>query len=66
MLMKIEPGATVPTHAHDQLEEIYVLEGDFYDEEHHYRPGQYLQRAIGAMHTAGSVSGGTVLLIYRN
>jgi len=64
-LMKIDPGAYTPAHAHDQLEEIYVLNGDFYDENQTYTTGQYCQRAIGAMHTAGSKDGCTVLLIYR-
>lgn len=66
MLMKIEPGAFFPAHAHDQLEEIFVLEGEFYDEAQTYRAGQYCQRAVGAPHTSGSKSGCTVLLIYRN
>ena len=66
MLMKIEPGAFFPDHAHEKLEEIFVLDGDFYDAEASYGPGQYCQRAIGAMHTAGSEHGCTVLVVYRN
>jgi anti-sigma factor ChrR (cupin superfamily) len=66
LLMRIEPGAYFPPHAHDQLEEIFILEGEFADEERTYGPGQYCQRAIGASHTAGSAGGCTVLLIYRN
>jgi anti-sigma factor ChrR (cupin superfamily) len=65
-LMRIAPGAWFPAHAHTQLEEIFVLEGDFYDDAQSYGPGQYCQRAIGAQHTAGSHGGCTVLLIYRN
>ena len=64
-LMKIEAGAFFEAHAHDQLEEIFVLEGDFYDDACSYGPGQYCQRAIGASHTAGSKNGCTVLLVYR-
>lgn len=64
-LMRIEPGAYAPPHAHDQLEEILVLDGDFGDEEHRYGPGQYCLRAAGALHTAHSKNGCTVLLIYR-
>jgi len=66
MLMRIEPGAFFPAHAHGQLEEILVLEGDFYDEEHSYAPGQYCQRAVGASHTAGSRGGCVVFVVYRN
>lgn len=65
LLMKIEPGAFASAHCHDQLEEIVILEGTFYDDEHVYKPGQYCQRAVGALHTAGSQEGCVVLLIYR-
>ncbi len=64
-LMQIAPGAYSPPHAHDQLEEIYVLDGDFHDDEYTYTKGQYCQRAIGAIHSAGSENGCTVLLVYR-
>ncbi|MBP5857408.1 cupin domain-containing protein [Marivibrio halodurans] len=66
LLMRIEPGAFTPAHAHDRLEEIFVLDGDFHDEERTYGPGHYCQRAIGASHTAGSKGGCTVLLVYRD
>jgi len=31
LLMRIDPGAYVGSHSHDQLEEILVLEGEFTD-----------------------------------
>jgi anti-sigma factor ChrR (cupin superfamily) len=65
-LMKMDPGAHSPKHSHKQLEEIFVLQGDFYDEEHRYEAGQYCIRAIGAEHETRSENGGVVLLIYRN
>ncbi len=63
-LMRIEPGASAPMHAHTEAEQIYVLEGTFYDQNGVYTPGDYLVRAPGAEHTAGSEDGATVLLIY--
>ena len=63
-LMKVEPGAWSDLHAHDELEQIYVLEGTFYDQNKTYRAGEYIVRAAGAMHTAGSETGATVLLFY--
>lgn len=65
-LMKMDAGAFAPSHSHDRFEEIYVIEGDFYDAEQSYGPGDYIARAIGAAHEAGSRNGGTVLLIYRD
>ena len=63
-LMKVEPGAWSDAHAHDEIEQIYVLEGTFYDEEKTYQAGEFIVRAAGAMHTAGSETGATVLLFY--
>ena len=63
-LMKVDAGAYSPLHAHDQLEQIYVLEGTFYDQDNTYRPGDYVIRAPGTMHSAGSEDGSLVLLVY--
>jgi anti-sigma factor ChrR (cupin superfamily) len=63
-LMKVEAGAFSPLHAHDEIEQIYVLEGTFYDQDKTYRAGEYIVRAAGAMHSAGSENGAAVLLVY--
>lgn len=64
MLMKIDPGAFVGRHSHAELEQIYVLEGSFYDEERVLHAGDYCCRAPSAMHTAGSKDGAVVFLVY--
>jgi anti-sigma factor ChrR (cupin superfamily) len=64
-LMRIDPGAYAGAHSHDRLEEIFVLSGEFSDEERTYRPGDYCVRAVGAIHVASSKTGCTVLLVYR-
>ena len=64
-LMRVEPGAYSPPHAHEgKLEQIYVLEGSFYDDERLMRAGDFCCRAPGAMHSAGSDEGAVVLLVY--
>ena len=62
--MKVDAGAWSPPHAHEDLEQILVLEGTFYDDEKTYHPGDFVLRAPGAVHTAGSEDGCIVLLIY--
>jgi len=64
MLMKVDAGALSPPHAHDQLEQVLVLEGEFYDEYGTYGPGDFIVRAPGAVHTGGSNSGALLLLVY--
>jgi quercetin dioxygenase-like cupin family protein len=65
LLMKVDPGAFSPMHSHPgELEQIYVLEGSFYDQDATIRAGEYCCRAPGAAHEAGSHEGAIVLLIY--
>ena len=62
--MKVEAGAEALPHTHDQLEQVFVLEGEFYDEYRSYGPGDFIVRAPGAIHTGGSKTGALLLLIY--
>ena len=65
-LMKVDPGAFSDMHGHSEYEQIYVLEGAFYDQDHEYDPGDFIVRAPGALHTAGSKEGAVVLLFYSS
>ena len=65
LLMKVDPGAWSPMHTHPgELEQVYVLEGSFYDQEATMGPGDYCCRAPDAAHEAGSKTGAIVLLVY--
>jgi anti-sigma factor ChrR (cupin superfamily) len=66
VLMRVEPGASTTSHSHDLFEEIYVLEGEFSDQERTYVRGQYCVRSPGTSHTAASEHGCLLLLIYRS
>lgn len=63
-LMEVSPGAYAPLHDHEEIEQIYVLQGSFYDQDNTYGAGDYVVRAPGAAHTAGSEEGAMVLLFY--
>ena len=63
-LMKVDAGAFSEMHGHNEYEQIYVLEGSFYDQDHVYGPGDFIVRAPRALHTAGSEAGALVLLFY--
>jgi anti-sigma factor ChrR (cupin superfamily) len=64
MLMKIEPGPIGTLHAHDEIEQIYVMDGDFYDDDASYGMGDFVLRMPGTMHRAGSKNGCTMLIVY--
>ena len=63
-LMRVDADAFSAMHAHDEIEQIYVIEGSFYDQDLCYVAGDYIVRAAGAMHSAGSYDGALVLLVY--
>jgi anti-sigma factor ChrR (cupin superfamily) len=62
--MRLDPGAAFDTHAHEEIEQIYVISGSFFDQDRTLRAGDYACRAAGAMHTTGSTEGAVLLLIY--
>ena len=46
-LFRMDTGATAGPHAHDEFEQVYVLEGSFNDGEQTLVPGDYVFRAPG-------------------
>ena len=64
MVMKIAAGPLGELHAHDEIEQIYVLEGDFFDDGASYLAGDLVVRMPGTMHRAGSRNGATLLIAY--
>lgn len=65
LLIKVDPGAYSPPHAHEEFEEVYILEGSFWDDEHLLVAGDYVCREAGAVHSGGSDEGGVMLVVYR-
>ena len=63
-LMRLEPGAFAPAHGHAEVEQLYILDGELYDDDAIYGVGDYVVRAAGAEHISGSREGATVLVVY--
>ena len=63
-LARLAPGAYSPPHAHDVIEHIYVLEGEFDDGERVLSAGDYCVRAAGVTHKSSSEHGALVLSLY--
>jgi anti-sigma factor ChrR (cupin superfamily) len=47
VLLKWEPGASLPFHRHPEIEQSFVLEGSFYDHDGICRAGQFVYRHPG-------------------
>ena len=64
-LMRVEPGTVSRPHAHDTVEQVYVIDGSLYDDDGTEHPaGSFVVRAPGAVHAGGSRDGATILVVY--
>ena len=65
MLMRWEPGAVLPQHEHVDIEQTYVLEGSFEDDQGVCRAGQFVWHPAGSRHDARSPGGALMLAIFQ-
>lgn len=61
-LLRYAPGASVPSHLHQGLETILVLEGSQSDEFGHYPAGSLVANPEGSVHSVTSIEGCVVLI----
>ncbi len=64
VLLNIKPSPLGVLHAHVEIEQIYVMEGDFFDDDASYSAGDFVLRMPGTMHRAGSQNGCTMMIVY--
>jgi anti-sigma factor ChrR (cupin superfamily) len=64
-VVRYEPQAVFPKHAHPQGEEILVLEGEFADEHGVYPAGTYIKNPHGSSHAPHSAKGCTLFVKLR-
>ena len=65
VLMKMEPGAALPDHAHMQIEQTFVLEGTLVCGEGECKKGDFVWRPAGSRHKAWCPDGGIMLAIFQ-
>jgi len=63
ILMRYEPGATIPRHRHLGDEQIWVIEGSVADEAGVCTAGNYARRPPGCVHSVKSETGALVLAV---
>lgn len=63
MLMRMEPGARLASHAHHGAEELYVLEGDCVSQGVRLNPGDYHRAEGGSTHGVTSTENGCLMLV---
>ena len=65
VLLRWQPGASLPFHKHPEIEQSYVIEGSFHDHDGICRAGEFVWRKPLSKHETHSDEGCTILAIYR-
>jgi anti-sigma factor ChrR (cupin superfamily) len=60
--MRLRPGTVVPTHDHPGGEELFVLDGEFADQNGRYPKGMWLRMPAGSSHDLVCEQGCTIWL----
>jgi anti-sigma factor ChrR (cupin superfamily) len=64
ILSKLAPGAGIPAHVHEDLEQTFVLEGSLVDQEGECTAGNCVIRAKGNRHAPVAPNGCTMLVFF--
>ena len=64
ILAKLDPGAGIPAHVHEDLEQTFVLEGSLVDDEGECTAGNFVIRAKGSRHAPVAPNGCTMLVFF--
>ena len=64
IISKLEPGAGIREHTHEDLEQTYVLEGSLADDEGECTAGNFVIRAKGSRHAPTAPKGCTMLVFF--
>ncbi|HEY7662162.1 MAG TPA: cupin domain-containing protein [Xanthobacteraceae bacterium] len=64
ILAKLAPGAGIPAHVHEDLEQTFVLEGSLRDDEGECTAGNFVIRAKGSRHAPTAPKGCTMLVFF--
>lgn len=63
-LFRFEPGAVLPDHVHEDIEQTWMIAGSLEDGEGVARAGEFVWRPAGSRHDARSPDGGIALSVF--
>jgi anti-sigma factor ChrR (cupin superfamily) len=64
ILTRLEPGARIPPHTHEDVEQTFVLEGSLVDDEGECTAGNFVIRAKGSRHSPMAPNGCTMVVFF--
>ena len=64
ILTRLAPGASIPFHVHEAMEQTYILEGSLKDDEGECTAGNFIVRPKGSKHSPTAPNGCTMLVFF--
>ena len=64
ILTRLAPGASIPFHMHEAMEQTYILEGSLKDDEGECKAGNFVIRAKGSKHSPVAPNSCTMLVFF--
>ena len=64
IVARLEPGAGIPAHVHEDLEQTFILEGSLVDDECECTAGNFVIRPKGSRHAPVAPKGCTMLVFF--
>lgn len=64
IMTRLDPGAGIPEHVHEDLEQTYVIEGSLVDHEGECKAGDFVIRPKGSRHAPMAPHGCTMLVFF--
>ena len=64
ILSRLAPGASIPFHMHEDLEQTYIVEGSLKDDEGECAAGNFVIRQKGSKHSPVAPNGCTMLVFF--
>ncbi len=65
ILTRLAPGASIPFHMHEDLEQTYIVEGSLKDDEGEVTAGNFVIRPKGSKHSPTAPNGCTMLVFFQ-
>ena len=64
ILSRLAPGAGIPFHVHEDMEQTYILEGSLKDDEGEVTAGNFVIRPKGSSHSPVAPNGCTMMVFF--
>jgi anti-sigma factor ChrR (cupin superfamily) len=64
ILTRLAPGASIPFHVHEAMEQTYILEGSLKDDEGECPAGTFIVRPRGSKHSPVAPNGCTMMVFF--